>query len=315
MNVTENKYTGLQTSNQPKFLAARAESLTKSFGKKTAVDKLSFTIGTAGITGLVGRNGAGKTTVLKLLAGLTPKSSGNLEVWGQAPLNNLEILSQLIYSYHDVRYSGGLHLKTILSDYQTMFPSFDLEFARGLLEYFDMDAKSRYAGLSQGTKSTFNFICALASRTPLTMLDEPTLGMDVTVRKAAYEILVREYAENPRAFIISSHLLGEIESFLDDVLIIDEGKLVVHDSVENLHQSAYRLQGEQAILESFAVGKKIIFEDGAEIKSTVVIYESVSELTQREAQELGLTLTAVRPEDLYVYLTQERKGGDLECLW
>ncbi|MCL2746239.1 MAG: ABC transporter ATP-binding protein [Coriobacteriia bacterium] len=295
--------------------AVAAVGLTKSFGKKPAIDSLDFVFLPIGITGLIGRNGAGKTTLLKLCAGLTPKSSGSLEVWGQTPLNNLEVLSKLIYSYHDVRYSSGLKCKTILTDYQTMFPNFSIDFALGLLDYFDIDAKKRYSRLSQGTKSTFNFICALAARTPLTMLDEPTLGMDVTVRKAVYEVLVREYAENPRAFVISSHLMSEIENFLDDVLIIDQGKLVLHDSIENMRQSAYRLQGSREILESFCTGKRVLYKEHAETKSLAVIHEAADERVLREAQELGLNLSAVRPEDLYVYLTQEYKGGDLESLW
>jgi len=295
--------------------AIRAENLTKSFGKKQALSDLNFAIGSSGITGLVGRNGAGKTTLLKLCAGLTAKSSGTLEVWGENPLNNLSVLTRLIYSYHDVSYSSGLKLQTILKDYQAMFPNFDLVFARGLLKYFDLNPKKRYTKLSQGTKAIFNFVCALASRTPLTMLDEPVLGMDVTVRKAAYEILIREYSEHPRAFIISSHLMSEIEGFLDDVLVIDEGKLVLHDSIENMRQSAYQLEGDAAALDAFIASKNVIRKDFAETKSSAVIYETASAAAAQEAQTANLHLSAVRPEDLYVYLTRENKGGELEWLW
>jgi len=295
--------------------AIRAEGLTKSFGKKHAIDSLDFALPAHGITGLVGRNGAGKTTLMKLCAGIVAPSNGTLKVWDQAPLNNLSVLNQLIYSYHDVSYSNGLKLQAILRDYQLMFPNFDISFANGLLAYFDMNPKKRYSKLSQGTKATFNFICALAARTPLTMLDEPVLGMDVTVRKAVYDILVREYSEHPRAFVISSHLMSEIEGFLDDVLMIDAGKLVLHDSINNMHQSAYQLQGDAALLEQFVSGKRVIHRDFGETGNTVVIHEAANEQMAIAAQAAGLQLSAVRPEDLYVYLTLENKGGDLECLW
>ena len=75
------------------------------------------------------------------------------------------------------------------------------------------------------------------------MLDEPVLGMDVTVRKSAYEILLRDFAEHPRTFIISSHLLSEIEGLLSDILLIEKGKLVLHSPIDDVRQSAYRVDG------------------------------------------------------------------------
>ena len=292
-----------------------AQSLTKSFGKKTVLDNLSFSMYDSGIIGFVGRNGSGKTTLMQLCAGLIPISSGQLKLWGQSPFNNLSVLSRLIYSYHDVTYSSSLRLKAVLGDYEALFPNFDRAFAEGLLSYFDLDPTAKYAKLSKGMASTCNFICALAARTPLTLLDEPTLGMDVTVRKAAYEILVREYSENPRLFIIASHWTSEIEGFLDDVLILDEGRLVLHDSIEGMRQSAYRLEGDQATLDAFIVDKDVIHRTAGETKSSAVVREPASERLIRETQEMNLRLSAVRPEDLYVYLTHENKGGDLECLW
>ena len=295
--------------------AIRTQGLSKSYRSKTALEDLSFTIDEPGILGLLGRNGAGKTTLMRLCAGRIEKSAGVLEVWGAAPLNNLEVLSQLIYSYPHVAYPNSLRLQAILKDYKMLFPQFDLKFAEGLLSYFDIDAKRRYFGLSQGTKGIFNFICALAARTPLTMLDEPTLGMDVTVRKAIYEILMREYSENPRTFIVSSHLMGELEGALNSILILDEGKLVLHDSIESMRESAYQIQGDGAIVERYCVGRKVIHQDVGEMSSTAVIYESANDKVMAEIQVLGLRLSAVRPEELFTYLTRENKGGDLSCLW
>ncbi|MCL2525825.1 MAG: ABC transporter ATP-binding protein [Coriobacteriia bacterium] len=296
-------------------VAVRAQGLSKSFGKKQALTGLDFQIDSPSITGLLGRNGAGKTTLLKMCAGHIPPSNGLLQVWGKAPLNNLNVLSMLIYSTHDVSYSQGISLRAILNDYVRFFPNFDNDFATGLLEYFDLDVTSRYARLSTGQKSTFNFAAALAARAPLTMLDEPTLGMDVAVRKAAYEVLVREYSEHPRCFIIASHLMAELENLLDSILILDAGKLVLHDSIDELRQSAYQLRGPAAALEAFTAGKKIIRVDQGEITTTVVVHEPAAEEVQREAQAAGLHVSALSPEELYICLTQESKGGDLECLW
>jgi len=295
--------------------AIKAESLPKSFGKKQALTNLTFSLKTSGITGLVGRNGAGKTTLLKLAAGLISKSSGTLEVWNENPMDNLDVLTRLVYSHPQLSYNQLLRLDDILGDYHTMFPGFDSAFARKLLDYFDLGSRRRYSQLSQGMKATFNFVAGLATRAPLTMFDEPTLGMDVTTRKAVYEILLREYSEHPRAIIISSHLMSELEGVLTDVLLIDAGNLILHDSIENLRQSAYLLEGEEAALDAYCRGRNVIYRKQGETGSRAVIHEPYTEESVQHARSQGLKLLAVRPEDLCIYLTRKDKEGELECLW
>ncbi|MCL2403830.1 MAG: ABC transporter ATP-binding protein [Coriobacteriia bacterium] len=296
-------------------IAIKAEGLSKSFGKKKALDGISFTIDSPGITGLLGRNGAGKTTLMKLIAGHSIKSSGELLLWGASPLNNLSVRNRLIYSSHDVSYSGGLTLDTILKDHQSLFPTFEMVFAGRLLDYFNIDTASKYSGISQGAKSTFNFVTALSARAPLTMLDEPTLGMDVTVRKVAYEILLREYNEHPRIFLVSSHLVSEMENFLDSLILLDQSELIIHKDIDNLRQNIYRLEGAATTLSALTEGKDVIFRKDSEFKSMAIIYEEACEQIVREADEADLVLGGLSPEDLYVHLSRETKEGDLACLW
>jgi len=168
--------------------------------------------------------------------------------------------------------------------------------------------------LSQGMASIFNFICGLSCRTPLVMLDEPVLGMDVTVRKAAYEILLREFSEHPRTFIVSSHLLSEIEGILSDIILIDEGKLVLHEEIDELRQRAYRVEGELSAVDTFTIGRSIIHKKTG-LTTEAIVFEQLTETAAAEAKRQGLTVSAVRPEDLCIYLTKENKEGELECLW
>jgi len=297
-------------------VAIQATGLTKAYSrKKPALEDIGFTVAGTGITGLVGRNGAGKTTLLKLCAGLLDTTAGQLEVWGEDPRDNLSVLSRLVYSYPNLKYGQALKLRDILHDYTALFPTFDREFAQGLISYFDLNAKQRYRALSQGMVSTFNFICGLACRTPLTLFDEPTLGMDVTVRRAVYEILLREYNECPRTFIVSSHLMSELEGILTDVLLIDGGKLVLHDTIDHLRQSAYLLEGDVEALDKFCQGKEVISRKQGETGAAVVVFEEADKDCVQEAGARGLKLSAVRPEDLCVYLTRENKEGELKCLW
>jgi ABC-2 type transport system ATP-binding protein len=292
----------------------KTESLTKSFGKTKAIDNFTMNISGDCIIGLIGRNGAGKTTLMKLIAGLLDVDGGKLEVFGSKPMDNLDVLQNIVYTYHNMEYDRNLKLKAILGDYAVMFNDFDISFATGLLDYFNLSLKLKYKELSQGMASIFNFICGISCRTKLTMLDEPVLGMDVTVRRAAYEVLLREFSENPRTIIVSSHLLSEIEGILSDILLIDNGKPVLYENIDDLRQSAYRIEGEQLAIEAFAKNKKVIHQKPG-LQSQAVIHEPLTDIIQSEAGQNGLTVSAVRAEDLCIYLTKENKEGKLECLW
>jgi len=292
----------------------KAEGLTKAFGKKTAIDDFSISISGDTIIGLIGRNGAGKTTLMKMIAGQLDVNSGNLEVFGEKPMDNLDVLQNLVYTYSDMLYEKNLRLKAILLNYAALFLNFDIDFAMKLLDYFSLSPRQKYKHMSQGMASIFNFICGLSCRTNLVMLDEPVLGMDVTVRKAAYEVLLREFSENPRTFIVSSHLLSEIEGILSEIILIDEGKLILYKDIDDLRQSAYRVEGEESAVDTFTAEKDIIYKKTG-LAAEVVVFHPLTEVVAALAKERGLKVSAVRPEDLCIYLTKENKEGELECLW
>ena len=290
-------------------------NLNKHFGKTHALSDLSATIAENSITGLIGRNGSGKTTLMKILAGLLDITSGQARVFCEPPMDNLPVLNKVVYAYHNMAYDPKLSLRIILAAYKTMFACFDLAFADKLMKYFELDGKMKYKSLSQGMSSIFNFLCALSCRAPLTMLDEPVLGMDVTVRKAAYEILLRDFTEHPRTFIISSHLLSEIEGALSDILLLEQGRTVLNCPIDDVRQSAYRVDGNPQALDGFISGKKVIAQKRSEISSFAVIHEQFTEDAAQSAGRQGLTVLPVKAEDLCVYLTQQDKEGEFECLW
>jgi len=293
----------------------KASRLTKKYRGAAALNNLSVALYDNNITGLIGRNGSGKTTFMKLCAGLLEKTSGGLLVFGESPADNLRVLSNLVYTCPDLQYKKNLRLDDIVRDYTIMYAAFDPDFAYKLLKFFDLKPNQKYDQLSRGMASIFNFICGLACRARLTMFDEPVLGMDVTVRKAVYDVLLREYAEHPRTIIVSSHLLSEIERILSDIVLIDDGRLILRDSVENLRQSAYMLDGDPASLKKFSEGKNVIWSKSGETGSAVVIYGKIEDAAIWEAHAAGLRLSAVRPDDLCVYLTSGYKEADLDCLW
>ncbi len=298
-----------------KEFAIQTNQLTKRFSSLYALKNLDLNIKHGSIIGLIGRSGSGKTTLLKICAGLLSKTSGDVLVLKQDPIDQIEILNQLIYSKHNIQYVKRYTLKDILAQYQQMFVNFDKNFAEKMMQFFRLNHRSKYEFLSQGNQSCFNFVCAIASRATITLLDEPVLGMDIAMRKSVYEIILRDQIEFPRTIVISSHLLAELEGILSEIILIEQGKLVFHKDIDEVREMAYRIDGPQEEVAAFCSNRNVISQRNQEMFSSAVILEKVSEAAEAEANRLNLTISKVTPSDLCVYITKSTKEGELECLW
>ncbi len=296
-------------------IAVSATNLSKVYGDNAALNNINLRLNSNELIGLIGTNGSGKTTFMKLIAGLLDKSSGEIKVFGEDPMDNLNVLENVVYTYHDLTLTPELTLKSHLKSYNAMYPNFDMDFATNLMNLFHLKATSKYKNLSQGMMSLFNFICGLSTRAELTMLDEPILGMDVTVRKSAYEILLRDYIEHPRTIIISSHILSEVEDILSEMIIINKGEVLLYDNIDNIRDYAYRVDGSANELAEFTRNKNIIYKSTSQIRSFMIVKDQITENTESEAKSHGLTVSRIRPEELYVYLAGNDYEEGMECLW
>ncbi|PAD68447.1 ABC transporter [Bacillus sp. 7586-K] len=286
------------------------EKLSKMYGQKKALNELSFTIGTNKITGLIGRNGAGKTTLLKIIAGFIRESSGSIKVFSENPFNNLKISANRIYIDDQMYFPNTLTLKDILQSAAAVYVNWDDELAKRLFSYFTFHPKQHYYHLSKGMKSTFNMILALSAKCPLTILDEPTTGMDSSVRKDFYRALLKDYLEYPRTIILSSHLLNEIEDLLEDILLINEGKELLHMPMADFKEYAIGLQGKEKMINKLIVNKEIIHRKTIGIDDQYLVIKNT--LTNEERQRLsfnGITISSVASDDLSTFLTAKTKGG------
>lgn len=296
----------------------QCENLTKSFGKFKALDNLSFEIEESKITGLIGRNGAGKTTLLKLIAGYLKPSSGEFRVFSHHPFNNLLVAGNTIFIDDNMAFPESFTLEDILTEVAAFYPHWDAELAKGLFDYSNLNPKIRHIRLSKGSKSLFNSIIGIASHCPLTLFDEPTTGMDSAVRKDFYRALLKDYLEHPRTIILSSHLLGEVEDILEDVLLINQGRKVLHLPVDQLKEWAIGMRGKSQAIMELIEGQEIIHqEEFAKDSLFVVIRRDLNNPNLRDlllegfgrVRQSGVELLPVSLEDLCVYLTAKTKGG------
>jgi ABC-2 type transport system ATP-binding protein len=250
----------------------KTQSLHKRFGDLQAIDDFSIAIEAGTVTGLIGPNGAGKTTLLRALLGLN-RSGGEIEVLGMDPRRSRSELQEQVCFIADTAVLPGWMTVRQLLDYVTgVHPRFDRQEAERLLEQTEVGLKRRIKNLSKGMTVQLHLSIVMAIDARLLILDEPTLGLDIIFRKRFFEQLLNDYYDGERTIIISTHQVEEVENILTDVMFMDGGRKVLHESMESLAQRYVELHavgdvvaqaqamgplGERSILG----GKAFIFED------------------------------------------------------
>ena len=199
-----------------------------------AVDHVSFNVAPGSITGLFGRNGSGKSTVSMLAAGLLHPTSGTVEVGGQTVYENADLMASICYISDSTPVFEDQKASKTLELWKASRPCWDADYAKELLDMFKIDPKKRPSRLSRGQLSSFYAVLGLACRCPITIFDEVHLGMDPVAREMFYMALLADYTKHPRTFILSSHLIEEIEDLLDSVILMDEGKIIEGGDVDEV---------------------------------------------------------------------------------
>ncbi|WP_066249928.1 ATP-binding cassette domain-containing protein [Neobacillus drentensis] len=284
--------------------------LTKDYGRNRALNGLTIKIEENKITGLIGRNGAGKTTLLKIIAGHIKETAGEIKVFSERPFNNLTVSANVIFIHDQMNLPTALNLMEILEAASSFYENWDQALANRLFDYFSFNPLQQYNGLSKGMKSTFHTILGLSARCPLTLLDEPTTGMDAAVRKDFYRALLKDYLAYPRSIIISSHHLNEIEDLLEDILLMKDGKEHLHLPAADFKEWAIGIQGKTGLVHEWTKEREILHTKSmGPDQSYVVVRNDLLEHELQKARATGIDFSPVTPSDLCVYLTSKSKGG------
>jgi ABC-2 type transport system ATP-binding protein len=275
--------------------------LTKSYGRVTAVDQVSFSIEADKIYGLLGRNGAGKTTIMRILTAQEFATAGDVRVFGEAPYENSRVLSQICFVKDSQKYPKSYRVIDVLEQAALFFPYWDREYAFALIEDFRLPLNRRMSALSRGMLSAAGSIVGLASRAPLTIFDEPYLGLDAVARSLFYDRLLEDYTEHPRTVLLSTHLIDEVSRLLENILVIDQGRLLLDMEAEALRGRAFAVVGPAATVDTFTAGKDMLDRQplGGLVSATVM---GIAE-DRKRAQELGLEVVPVSLQQLIVHLT------------
>lgn len=279
--------------------------LTISYDKEPAVQNVTSQFEPDRIHGLLGRNGAGKTTMLSALASLRLPTSGQIRIAGQQPFDNEQVMQDVCL----IRESGDVlteeKIKTNLDWFELARPRFDRAYAEDLLDRFELPLNKKINSLSRGQASAFGVVAGLAARTPVTMFDEVHLGMDAPSRQLFYDLLLADFAEHPRTFILSSHLISEIEHLLETVTILHRGRLLLTDEAETVREQGATLTGPAARVDALAATLPVIGVRDLGPTREVTVYGVLDDEKLAAAERDGLHVGPVPLQELFIHLTSQ----------
>lgn len=275
------------------------KNVSKRYGDITALDDISLSFDQGKIYGLLGRNGAGKTTLLNIITGRIFPDNGVVTVDGDTALENDKALGKLFMMSEITCYPESMRVGEALKWSAEFYPGFSMEYANELAVRFKLNLRKKVKSLSTGYKSIFKLIIALSVNAPYVLLDEPVLGLDANHRDLFYRILLQKYNESPGTYILSTHLVEEVSTIIEDVVIIKDGRIIYNDSCQKLLAGGYTVSGTAAVVDEYTEGRNVVGADSlGGLKSAYV-------LGTPENVPGGLEISRMDLQKLFVQLTND----------
>lgn len=218
-----------------------AKNVNKFYGDKIALNNINLTIPAGKIVGLIGPNGAGKTTLLKGILGLAPVA-GELAVLGLDPhKDRVKLLKQVSFIADTAILPRWIKVSELISYTEAVHPRFSREKCMSFLNKTSITLKDKVKNLSKGMVTQLHLALIMAIDSKLLVLDEPTLGLDILYRKQFYESLLNDFYDAEKTILITTHQVEEIESVLTDLLFINDGKIVLNETMDSVAESFVEL--------------------------------------------------------------------------
>ncbi|HEX5494461.1 MAG TPA: ABC transporter ATP-binding protein [Mycobacteriales bacterium] len=285
--------------------AVTFHDVSKRFGRFTALDRVGLTVEENTICGLLGRNGAGKTTAMQILTGQITASSGQVHVFGADPYENEELLTRVCFVTESQRYPDGYRVRHVLRAASWLYPNWDGDYVGSLLEDFGLPLNCPVKKLSRGMRSWLGVVVGLAARAPLTVFDEPYLGLDAVARQLFYDRLLADYVAHPRTVLLSTHLIDEVSDLVEQVVLLDSGQVLIDEAADTLRRRAVTVTGSAAAVEEFTRGHVRLHSEQVGSLARVTV-EALGEAEHAGARALGLNLESVSLQQLMVRTTARR---------
>ncbi|MDT0124792.1 ABC transporter ATP-binding protein [Paenibacillus sp. RRE4] len=254
-----------------------------------------------------GRNGAGKTTLMSLLAGHNRPDSGTIQIMGQNPYNNLSAQGHLCYIQENHPLGKNWTINDLVTIGSHFHSQWDQQLAKRLIDVFDLPSKQKMGKFSKGMKTAAQIILGLCSNASVTIMDEPTNGLDAEKRKLFYEALLETYEDNPRLILISTHHIEEVQPLCETLIVVHQGKVLYHHPMEEVRERGILLTGLIQEVELASIGASII--DSARMGTTgkVMIDDVYSKEWVAKAKHHGISIEKAMLQDYLVNVTRKQE--------
>ena len=272
--------------------AIQIKNITKRYKDVTALDDISFSFEFGRIYGFLGRNGAGKSTLINIIANRIFADQGEVLIDGIPAKENMGVHEKIFCMSEADLYDRDLKVKDHFKWTNRFYNDFDLDKAFELSKKFNLDINKRFKALSKGYQSIFKLIIALSLNVPYVIFDEPVL-------------LLKEFEKNERTLIIATHLIEEVSNIIEEVVLIDKGKILLQETVEELLEKGYSVSGAAQEVDHYCVGRNVIgYDELGGLKVAYILGEKTV-----LPQESNLQITAMNLQKLFVKMT-EKGGGE-----
>lgn len=276
------------------------KQVTKQYGQATVLKNITLSVDEPGIYCLLGRNGAGKTTFLKSIAGYQNITNGTILVGGKT-ITTSTLDTGVSYIENFAKHFN-LPVRKLLRIASEVNPDYDYDFAAEMMERFELDGKKKFNHLSLGMKTMVSTIICLASNKEVILLDEPVLGFDAIMRVEFYDMLTESFQKHPRIIIVSTHIIEEIIKTIQKLIIINKGSVRFFDTLQSVEIKAFSISGLQKDVEAATQNLNIIGQDTVGGLVTSYIFDNPPQ------QTASLEIHPLSLQDFFIQMVGH-KGG------
>jgi ABC-2 type transport system ATP-binding protein len=234
--------------------------VSKAYGGTEVLTDVTAYLPPDRIYGLLGANGVGKTTLMSVVCNHTFRTGGTVLIDGADPAENADVLARTCFIREDQPYNDSFKVRDVLGTVPWFYPNWDTALAERLVDRFRLPLGTTCKKLSRGQRSALAIVISLAARAPYTFLDEPYLGLDASARTIFYDELLLAYAEHPRTIIMSTHLIDEAAGLMEEVLVLDGGRIVLRADADEARASAFVARGLDTAVTALVGDREVLSE-------------------------------------------------------